>query len=72
MTNPRTDAIRERLKAAPAFTPYVHTYGSVVVMITCANKREAEALAEFLEHAREDIETLLDGAAAEIAQMALW
>jgi hypothetical protein len=53
------EAIRARLKAAPTFVPHVHTYGTTVVMITCENKRTAEALAEFLKHARDDIEALL-------------
>jgi hypothetical protein len=62
-------AIRERLEAAPTeFVPRVHTYGTVVVMISCANERQAKALAEILSHARSDIEALLGDVTPEPVQ----
>jgi hypothetical protein len=52
-------AIRARLESAPDFTPRMHSYGTVVVMISCANERQARALTDFLSHVRADISALL-------------
>lgn len=66
--------IVERFQAAPAaFEPHVHSYGPVVVMISCTNVRQAEALAELLRHVRTDMAALLKEIRVEVepAQLAM-
>lgn len=61
------DQIVERLQAAPArFEPHVHSYGPIVVMITCTNKQQADALAELLRHVRADMAALLKEIQVEV------
>lgn len=71
----KTDQLAQivtRLQAAPAtFEPHVHSYGPVVVMITCASKQQAEALAELLRHIRADMAALLREVNVEIESVQL-
>lgn len=59
----KADQIKQivaRIQAAPKdFKPRAHTYGPPVVMISCANARQCEALAELLTHVRDDLTALL-------------
>lgn len=64
--------IHSRLSNVPKeLRATAHTYGPPVVMVTCKTPREAELVAQFIRHAREDICTLLTelGERKEIEQV---
>lgn len=61
------EQIVARIQAAPKeFKPVAHTYGLPVVMISCANAHQCEALAELLKHARADLVALLGGIGVDV------
>ncbi len=52
--------IHSRLSNVPKeLRATAHTHGPPVVMVTCKTAREAELVAQFIKHAREDMCALL-------------
>ena len=67
-------AIHSRLTNVPKeLRATAHTYGPPVVMVTCKTVREAELVAQWIRHAREDMCTLLAelGERKEAEQLAM-